>query len=218
MVSPERFALEDEEGNTMPFRPDGPNSPNISRTYLADGESVAGWLTYEYPADQDQFRLTTSLRDLPLIVPLSASEDPSVLRGNVVDGASGTQLAETLLGQAKVEILQTERIPLGALGPRDKVLPGQRDLLALEVTVTSGQRARLLVSPERFSLETETGEAMTRRKDNTRTPILPSSSLGMGESSTGWLVFEIPAELERFQLTTDLRRPPLNLPVRSPIR
>lgn len=213
MVSPERFALEDLSGNSMPPR-NANRTPELSRTYLREGESATGWIAFEVPVDVDRFDLKTSLRDLPLKLSVSASEGASGGYATVIAG--GGSLADAILHQVKVEVEEIARRPLGEGRMSAGGARRPWDVLGLKVRVTNRQGSAIAVSPSSFALDDGSGQSVfgARRADGLEP--LPSANVGPGESVRGWLSYEVPADLEAFRLTSDLRTPPIAVPIRAP--
>ncbi|MGQ9589398.1 MAG: DUF4352 domain-containing protein [Planctomycetota bacterium] len=213
MVSPERFVLEDRSGNPMPPR-NAHRTPELTRTYLRDGESIVGWIAFEVPAGAESFKLKTSLRDLPLEISVSAS-------GGASDGcespvASGGSLAEALLYQVKVEVEEIARRPAGEGRASAGSARRPWDVLGLKVKVTNRKDSALAVAPSSFLLDDGTGQSVFSPKRAEGLEPFPSTNLNPGESARGWLAYEVPADLEAFRLTSDLRTPPLAVPIRTP--
>lgn len=90
-------------------------------------------------------------------------------------------------------------------------------VLALSIQVRSETaRPRLLVQPQRFTLESPEGEVMPLRMSGRKQPVLPTTYLDQGQTVSGWLTFEISADYPEYTLKTDLRQPMISVTVRVP--
>jgi hypothetical protein len=109
----------------------------------------------------------------------------------------------------KIEIQIIERDGEGVGGA---VEPGYESI-SVRVKVTSRQESpRLLVEPRRFRLEAD-GVEVPARPAARKEPSLRSTYVPAGKSVGGWITFEPPVGAKRLMLKSDLRRPPISMPL-----
>ena len=125
--------------------------------------------------------------------------------------SSAPQSAAAFNEDMQVEIQGAE---IQAAVPGVAAAPIGHSLLGILVRVTSQRELpRPLVEPRRFTLVTADGRSIAPRISGRKEPALGSSYLKKGETVKGWLTFEVPADSKKIVLKTDLRRPPLSLPI-----
>jgi hypothetical protein len=89
--------------------------------------------------------------------------------------------------------------------------------LSLLITVTSHQESpRLRVEPRRFHVEADKSTSIQARPTSSKDPPLASTYLRDGASVSGWLTFEVPPEAKELVLKSDMKRPPLEIPIAIP--
>jgi len=144
--------------------------------------------------------------------------DPVTLSGSGGGGASFVPKAtEEMLESVHLEVNRTEKLSSALFDPDADEKTPRRTLLAVQVTVTSKQeQPRLMVEPQRFMLEADNGEIMPLRLSGHKQPILPSVYLSAGQSTSGWITFQILDGDHEYMLKTDLRKPAIRIPVEVP--
>ncbi len=111
--------------------------------------------------------------------------------------------------QIEIQGAEKQRVGLGVAA-----VPMGHYVLGVLVSVTSRREApRPLVEPRRFTLVTADGRSIGPRISGGKEPVLGTAYLKNGEAVKGWLTFEVPADSEKLALKTDLRQPPLQLPI-----
>lgn len=139
------------------------------------------------------------------------------LPGQVADPAGGPhismpELSKELMERVEVRVEEVEVDPLALRVPHSKPNHGA---VAIKVAVRSDiDGLRLLVEPERFSLENEKKESMSLRYSNWKDPPLERHFLKTGETVSGWIYFLVPEGETKFRLTSDIRSDPkVEIPV-----
>ncbi|MGQ9589995.1 MAG: hypothetical protein ACUVYA_06840 [Planctomycetota bacterium] len=129
----------------------------------------------------------------------------------VAEPAGGSNISmpepsKELMERVEIRVEEVEVDPLALRVPHSK--PGH-GAVAIRVAVRSEiDQLRLLVEPERFSLENEKKEAMSMRFSDWKDPPLERQFLKTGETVTGWIYFLVPEKERKFRLTTDIRSDP----------
>lgn len=91
--------------------------------------------------------------------------------------------------------------------------------VSILLKVTSRQdRPRLRVEARRFYIEADGSVKTQARPGSSKEPQLPTAYLKAGESVSGWLTFEVPKGAKQLILKSDMRRPPLEVPIALPGR
>lgn len=136
--------------------------------------------------------------------------------------------ARGVLEKVQIEIEAAEALDEGVVeigegepgfaieGGGDSVLVPRFDhtVLALQVKVTSHHDSlRLLVGPQRFQLVTREGAKIHPGFSHKKSPLLSETYLRGGVSVGGWLIFRVPKGQSQLTLKSDLRKPPIELPV-----
>lgn len=119
-------------------------------------------------------------------------------------GTSGKDIER----KVEIEILEKRGSAEGVTQPAT----GYRNL-TLKVRVTNlHERLQIRVRPDRFLLEAQDGSNVLPRQSDRQEPILPTAFLKNGESTDGWLTFQVPIHAGNLRLKSDLTMPPSRIP------
>jgi hypothetical protein len=125
--------------------------------------------------------------------------------------SSGTTSSQSILDQVTLDILEVDA-PSG-VGTAVGTSLALRSVGLKIVVRNNHEDLWLLVEPSRFSVETETGKSSPALFSSSKEPAMGTLYLKSGESTEGWISFEVPAAAERLTLKSTLRTPSIYVPV-----
>ena len=118
--------------------------------------------------------------------------------------------ADDLLGRVEVQVESVEADTFASAVITN--LP-----VSVLIRVTSYQESpRLRVEARRFYIEADKTTKIQARPGSSKEPLLPSGYMKAGESVSGWLTFDVPKAAKSLILKSDMRRPPIEVPIAVP--
>jgi len=143
-------------------------------------------------------------------VPSTARSGPPLVESPSQMSATSVPGADELIGRVDVQVESIDADVFAA--SVITIIP-----MSVLIRVTSHQESpRLRVEARRFYIEADKSTKIQARPGASKDPPLPSGYMKAGESVTGWLTFDVPKAAKSLILKSDMRRPPIEVPIALP--